>query len=194
MPIRLDWANWQRPIRWGEIGRCEVCTGWWMRRNAAPNASAPPRRERVIEENLFYEQQSGAQHAAAGLIARTKAPMNSPSTSFPSSSTLIKAPIRQEGPRVLDAVNPRGLDLDVVKTRFGEFRHVLVVTQDASDATHPKLHAVLDFGRYLTPDNNIGDARGRISGTLARETSRRLSIVTRRLFNHMWLFPLVVVA
>ena len=42
---------------------------------------------------------------------------------------------------------------------MGEFLHVIVVAQTAGDATHPKLHAFLDFGRYVTPDNNLGDGK-----------------------------------
>ena len=39
----------------------------------------------------------------------------------------VEALTREEGARILDAVNPRGLDIDIVKTGFGEFRHVIVI-------------------------------------------------------------------
>src|SRR5260370_40145259 len=68
----------------------------------------------------------------------------------------IEAPIRQEDPCVIDIVNPRGLDLDVVETGFGEFGDVFVIAQSTGHAAHPKLHVLLDFGRHIAPDNHIG--------------------------------------
>jgi hypothetical protein len=64
--------------------------------------------------------------------------------------------MRQEGPRVFDTVNPRGLDIDIVKTGFRKFRHIFMIAQGAGNAAYPKLHVFLDFGWYVTLDNNIG--------------------------------------
>ena len=54
----------------------------------------------------------------------------------------VEALTREEGTRILDAVNPRRLDIDIIETGFGEFRHVIVIAQGAGDAAHPKLQAL----------------------------------------------------
>jgi hypothetical protein len=41
----------------------------------------------------------------------------------------VEAPTGQEGPRVFNTVSPRGLDIDIVETGFGKFRHVFVIAQ-----------------------------------------------------------------
>src|SRR6476620_6195915 len=45
----------------------------------------------------------------------------------------------QESPRVLDAVNSRRLDIDIVKSGFGEFCYVVVITQGTRHAANPQL-------------------------------------------------------
>src|SRR5262249_50722722 len=68
-------------------------------------------------------------------------------------------PLRQKGSRVINIVNPRSLNIDVVKTGFGELPQIILLAQGPSDATRPELHAFLDFGRYVAPDQHIRDSK-----------------------------------
>ena len=116
------------------------------------------RRERVI---AFSGAATGRAARRRGRLARTDKGADELAFHLSGQRIDIEALTREEGPRILDAVNPRGLDIDIVETGFGEFRHVIVIAQGTGDAAHPKLQAFLDFGRDLALDNNIGD---RLSG------------------------------
>ena len=78
---------------------------------------------------------------------------------LPSQLIDIEASTRQKGPSVFEAVNPRWLDVDIVKAGFGKFRYIFVIAQGTGDAAHPKLHVFLDFGRYVATTNNVGDGK-----------------------------------
>src|SRR5271165_3021341 len=125
------------------------------RRNAVPRPSATVRRERVIKRKQFLGAATGRAAGRCGL-ARSNKGADKLVFHLSGQRIDVEAPSRQEGPRVFDAVNPGGLDIDIVKTGFGKFRHVFVIAQGTGNAAHPKLHVFLDFSRYVTPDNNIG--------------------------------------
>ena len=113
------------------------------------------RRERVIKKKTISGAATGRAAGRCGFVRSNK---SADKLVFHLSGQRIdvEAPTRQEGPRVFDAVNPRGLDIDIVKTGLGKFRHVFVIAQGTGDAAHPKLHVFLDFGRHIAPDNDIG--------------------------------------
>jgi hypothetical protein len=61
----------------------------------------------------------------------------------------IGAPVREKGSRVIDIVDPSGLDIDLVKTGLGELLSILLLAQGPGGATRPELQALLDFGWYV---------------------------------------------
>src|SRR6516165_2975279 len=65
----------------------------------------------------------------------------------------------QEGPRILEAVNPCGLERDTPTTCLGEFGHIIVLAQSPGDAAHPKLQALLGLGRHVAPNHHIRDGK-----------------------------------
>src|SRR5260221_5346815 len=65
----------------------------------------------------------------------------------------------KKGSRILNAVNPGRLNIDVIETGFSQFRLVLVIGESTRNTAHPELYALLYFGRYATSDYNIGDGK-----------------------------------
>src|SRR2546426_11313199 len=62
-------------------------------------------------------------------------------------------------PRVLDRVDPGGLDVDRLEAGFRELPPVLVLAERAGDAADPQLDALPDRGRHLASDDHVGDGQ-----------------------------------
>src|SRR5262245_56943821 len=112
----------------------------------------------VMEENLFSGAATGRAAPHSGL-GRANKGTDELAPHLSCQVIDIEAAIRQKGARIIDIVNPRGLDFDVVKTGFDELLQIILLGQGPSDTTRPELHAFLDFGRYVAPDQHIRDSK-----------------------------------
>jgi hypothetical protein len=56
----------------------------------------------------------------------------------------VDAFTREKLPRIVDAVDARGLNIDVIEARCAKLLHVVGFFKSASDAAHPQLHAARD--------------------------------------------------
>ena len=57
----------------------------------------------------------------------------------------IEALPGEKFPRVLDAVDPRGFDFDLLKSGGQKFAAVFVLFESARDAAHPQQNALANF-------------------------------------------------
>ena len=76
----------------------------------------------------------------------------------------------KEGPRILDAVNARRLDLDLVESRLGELRDVFVLFKRSGHAAHPEQHAFAISGG-TSPRVTTSETANRPPGFRTRKAS-----------------------
>src|SRR5262249_10357813 len=112
----------------------------------------------ILEDNLFSGAATGRAAPRSGL-GRANKGTDELAPHLSCQVIDIEAAISQKGSRVIDFVNPRGLDFDVVKAGFGELLQIIILAQGPSDTTRAELHAFLDFGRYVAPDHHIRDSK-----------------------------------
>jgi len=135
------------------------------KKNAVARASATMRRERVIKkENNFQEQQPGAQQAVAGLLARTKALITCLHLS--GQRIDVEALARQERPRLLDAVNTRWFDINIVKPALASSPRIRNRSMHRQHSP-PKLHVFLIWAG-TSPRTTTSDTAKRPSGLSTR--------------------------
>src|SRR5258706_225049 len=63
---------------------------------------------------------------------------------------------RQESGGVLDAINPRRLDVDIGKAGGGKQATVFAFFESARDASNPELHVALHFVRDFSAHDDVG--------------------------------------
>src|SRR6516165_3471344 len=113
----------------------------------------------VVEENLLNLGAAAGHAARRTGLGRSNKGTDELALDLSCQIIDIEAAIRQKGSRIVDIVNPRGLDIDVVKTGFGELVQIILLAQGPSDTTRPEFHALLDFGRYVAPNHHIRDSK-----------------------------------
>jgi hypothetical protein len=110
-------------------------------------------------------EESKTTSAAAGRFgfarsnARTNALINLSSTSL-AKRIDVEAPEPIGGARIFDAVNQCGLDIDILKTGFGQFRHEFVIAQGTGGYGPPKAPYSSSFRQVPCPrTKNIGHGK-----------------------------------
>src|SRR6516164_1261952 len=134
----------------------------------------------VLEENLFLGAAAGRAARRYRWLVCTNKRADEFAFHLSGPRLDLEALARQKGPRVLQAVNPRGLDLDMLKTGLGEFGHIFFIAQSPGDAASPKLQVFLDFARYVAPDHHIGDREAAAWFEHAKRFLEHAVLVTRK--------------
>src|SRR5438046_239353 len=83
------------------------------RRKAVPKPSATMRRERVIKRKPFSGAAAGRAASSSGFACSNKG-ADKLISHLSGQHIDVEVSTRQEAPRVFDAVNPSGLDIDIV--------------------------------------------------------------------------------
>ena len=113
----------------------------------------------VVEENLLNLGAAAGHAARRTGLGRSNKGTDELALDLSCQIIDIEAAIRQKGSRIIDIVNPRGFDIDVVKTGLGELLQIILLAQSPGYTTRPKLQTSLDFGRYVAPDHHIKDSK-----------------------------------